>query len=90
VSETSGENALRFAERLRAVLSAQPMPLDEPVRVTASFGIATFTHGMKDATKWLSMADAALYAAKNQGRDRCVRADSPAFVSVGGSPDVEV
>jgi PleD family two-component response regulator len=50
------------------------MPLDVPVQVTASFGIAEFTCDMKEAVEWLSPADAALYSAKKGGRDRCVEA----------------
>jgi diguanylate cyclase (GGDEF)-like protein len=72
--DTSAEKALNFAERLRTSLAACPMPLDVPVQVTASFGIAEFTCDMKEAVEWLSPADAALYSAKKGGRDRCVEA----------------
>lgn len=61
-----------FAEGARSALSAMPVDgLPEERRVTASFGVAELTPG-ESASSLMRRADAALYAAKNSGRD-CVR-----------------
>lgn len=44
--------------------------------VTASFGVAVLGEG-ESAESWFSRADAALYRAKESGRDQVVYADSP-------------
>lgn len=61
--------AVEVAERLRAMLHQQP--LSEHGVITASFGVAELQEGLSDHGAWLQCADAALYAAKRQGRD-CV------------------
>ena len=43
-----------------------------PTGITASMGVAEYDGG--ELTVWLNRADRALYAAKNQGRNRVVRA----------------
>ncbi len=45
--------------------------LDEPIRVTASMGIARLRPG-ETANPWIERADRALYQAKDAGRDRVV------------------
>jgi PleD family two-component response regulator len=52
----------RVIERLRAAM---------PDAVTCSFGVATWD-GAEGASALVGRADAALYAAKAQGRDRVV------------------
>jgi diguanylate cyclase (GGDEF)-like protein len=66
--ETASEPAARLAERIRAIVAG---PGSEGV--TVSVGVAT-THGGTYATpdRLRARADAALYAAKGQGRDRVV------------------
>lgn len=70
--ETALEPALQVAERLRAAIAGTPVPLDmaESVQVTASFGVAGMSpeDGVFDSL--LSRADAALYRAKQGGRNR--------------------
>jgi diguanylate cyclase len=61
--------AVEVAERLRAMLHQRP--LSEHGVVTASFGVAELQEDFRDHGAWLQCADAALYAAKRQGRD-CV------------------
>jgi diguanylate cyclase (GGDEF)-like protein len=45
---------------------------ERSLSVTASFGIATFPESGRTATELLEAADAALYQAKAQGRDRVI------------------
>ncbi|HMM33533.1 MAG TPA: diguanylate cyclase, partial [Thermoanaerobaculia bacterium] len=74
---TSGADAAAVAERTRAALEALALPHPEgaaPV-VTASFGVATFVpESDGDPERLLATADAALYRAKREGRNRVVSA----------------
>ncbi len=69
--ETSLEGAMRVAERLRAAIPEawNATGLSEPRRVTASFGIAISSPGWS-VESLIASADRALYAAKQNGRDR--------------------
>lgn len=61
-----------FAEGARGALAAMPMEgLPDDRRVTASFGVAELLPG-ESPSSLMRRADAALYEAKNSGRD-CVR-----------------
>lgn len=65
--ETTAEEAAQLAERLRAATRAKPF---EGGRThTISAGVAAFREG-DDLDALLNRADAALYRAKNAGRDR--------------------
>ncbi len=66
------EGTLRQAERIRRAIEAAPVQLPQrPVPVTASFGIvATDTSKLQDVMELLRSADAALYRAKQRGRNR--------------------
>lgn len=71
--ETTLEDAVRVAERIRGRLAAEPFESEgRPFRVTLSIGIAEACDG--DGEKALREADAALYRAKEAGRDRIVTA----------------
>lgn len=59
--------AVERAEDLRETIAAAPIP-DVDDKVTASFGVAKYTGGT--AEELLGEADAALYRAKNAGRNR--------------------
>jgi diguanylate cyclase (GGDEF)-like protein len=62
--------ALSIAEKVRAAIaSAEPGPL----RITASLGVAEWTSG-EDFDSLVRRADAALYRAKAEGRDRACAA----------------
>ncbi|NOY91915.1 MAG: GGDEF domain-containing protein [Deltaproteobacteria bacterium] len=70
---TDAEGALLVAERVRASLEAESVKGPEgPLSVTASFGVASVRGpGCKDATEGLlGRADAALYVAKDNGRNQ--------------------
>jgi diguanylate cyclase (GGDEF)-like protein len=72
---TDLEGSYVIAERLRTAIAELRIPsLDdhEPLRVTASLGVAASSDGDKD--RLVAEADAALYAAKRQGKNQTVRA----------------
>jgi two-component system cell cycle response regulator len=66
----SSENASQLAERIRLAVSAEPIAAGEfPVRVTVSLGATTATRG-STPEEVIRLADAALYRAKELGRNR--------------------
>lgn len=72
--ETDLTGAIPFAERLRKAVADTPMPLaGEGLAVTCSLGIAQREPGDQDAGQLLARADAALYQAKAEGRNRVCR-----------------
>lgn len=70
--ETAADEAGRIAERLRAAVEAQPFDVNRgaPVRITVSIGVAAWPAQADSAQALVAAADAALYAAKNAGRNR--------------------
>ena len=73
--ETEGDGAADVADRVRQRLAADPLPGGT---VTLSFGVAEFpVHGDTGETL-IAIADAALYQAKREGRDRVVVAPGAA------------
>lgn len=74
--ETDKDEAAEVAERLRAELAAARTPLPAgglPVRFTVSIGVTTLASADDNLDILFHLADKALYAAKNAGRNRvCV------------------
>jgi diguanylate cyclase (GGDEF)-like protein len=68
--------ALEVAERVRANIAAAPFDIGaaERLTATASIGVATATGG--DVATLLASADGALYASKENGRNRVTAAES--------------
>jgi len=69
--ETDFEGGLDVAERLRESIKEMEIPVVG--RITASFGVAEFPLCATTGRELISVADAALYEAKRQGRDRVER-----------------
>lgn len=80
--ETQLEGATRLAEKIRERIEALEILIDsgEPLRVTLSMGVAGRAEvkgdGKTRARPLLSAADAALYSAKRNGRNRVEAAES--------------
>ena len=74
LEETTGEAALRLAERLRLAVAALAPELEgRRLSLTFSGGVAAFPElHVKTAGELLLLADEALYAAKEHGRNRCL------------------
>ncbi|MBX5009253.1 sensor domain-containing diguanylate cyclase [Rhizobium lentis] len=67
------EGAVAVAEKLRAAIAAQPIFGDHgTLNVTASLGSSALSIVSKDIETLLAQADAAMYRAKDGGRNRCV------------------
>jgi len=70
VPDTADRRSFMLAERLRLALREEFV--DDPVKVTVSFGVASFPEHGTTRQELLGAADDALYAAKELGRDRTV------------------
>jgi diguanylate cyclase (GGDEF)-like protein len=71
--ETDGAKAVKVAEKLRQITEQWRFP-GVPRPVTISAGIAEFRRNGHTRDEVVGAADAALYAAKQQGRNRVIRA----------------
>jgi diguanylate cyclase (GGDEF)-like protein len=79
--ETTLDAALASVERLRALALAIQVPCPDgemQIRVTFSAGLATTAEGARSLDEIIARADAALYEAKNEGRD-LVRIDRESY-----------
>jgi diguanylate cyclase (GGDEF)-like protein len=82
---TDLEGAFEMAERARMAIAAMEIPLlegDGSMRVTTSVGAASSVEGNKD--ELIAAADAALYVAKREGKNRTVRAEPDTANVVSG------
>jgi len=77
--------ALPVAEKIRATVNIRPAAGKESRHTTVSIGVATFPEDGQAIRAFVDAADAALYAAKAQGRDRVIVAgQESAPASAGG------
>jgi two-component system cell cycle response regulator len=74
LTETSLDGAMEVAERLRLAIRNTHIPMVG--QIAASFGVAECPSSAQTARELVATADAALYEAKRQGRDRVVKAPS--------------
>jgi two-component system cell cycle response regulator len=81
LTHTSEENAKRVIDRVRAELEATHFNFDgNRLNVTSSFGLAGFVGTRApDFNRLVAQADAALYSAKRQGRNRLELSEMQAF-----------
>ncbi|MFM7352676.1 MAG: GGDEF domain-containing protein, partial [Microcystis aeruginosa] len=69
--ETNLEDAATTAQRICQVINKLNIEIDrQKVRVTASIGVATFSPEDNNLEAVIERADHAMFAAKNQGRNR--------------------
>ncbi len=75
----TAEQATALAERIReAVYHSHLLVEGKPLQFSVSIGVAQFDRRELSLTGWLARADAALYRAKSQGRNRVVLEPSEA------------
>jgi len=73
--ETSSDKAFGVLDKIRAAVAKTPFRFKEkPLQITISFGIADFTKD-QSLDDVFAKADAALYKAKENGRNQCVIAE---------------
>jgi diguanylate cyclase (GGDEF)-like protein len=65
----SAEEAVGLAERIRKDIAASPLS-HKRLEITASFGVACLPDHTSEAPRLVELADAALYRAKNEGRNQ--------------------
>jgi diguanylate cyclase (GGDEF)-like protein len=71
--QTTEDDAMTIAERLRRHIAATPIPVDDSgtcVNLTVSVGIAALDGTARELTDLLAAADSALYYAKDNGRNK--------------------
>ncbi|MCZ8190096.1 MAG: diguanylate cyclase [Microcystis sp. LE19-338.1B] len=69
--ETNLQDAATTAQRICQVINELNIEINrQKVRVTASIGVATFSHEDNNLEAVIERADHAMFAAKNQGRNR--------------------
>ncbi len=72
--ETTSEDAFNITNRLRMKIENLEIPImrDKKIKITASFGIATFPEDGMSFDDLLVTADGRLYKAKNKGKNKIV------------------
>lgn len=71
---TNAESAMHMAEIIRKAVESTKFALNDKIRLSASFGVSE-RQPSEDFASCFKRADNALYKAKEQGRNRCIRAD---------------
>src|SRR5690606_10456626 len=78
LANTGIGDAAEIAERIRSAIETHPFIYEgKRLAVTTSMGAAELTTGIESSQTLLKLADQALYAAKNAGRNQVVIADAP-------------
>ena len=76
--ETDGFGAMAVAGRIRLVMETDPGTAEAPCSTTVSIGVCTWSQeGIAGPGQLISAADRALYAAKENGRNRVESAGAP-------------
>jgi diguanylate cyclase (GGDEF)-like protein len=84
-------DAISIAERLRTRVAAMAIPIaadkpDKHVRLTISVGVASLNEHTHELTDLMAAADAAMYIAKQSGRNRTHAMGTPQGAIVAGHP----
>jgi len=83
--ETDLDAAANMAERMRAAVEAQSFDVEAgaPIKITVSIGVASWPAQADNMQTLVAAADAAMYAAKQGGRNRVARFEpaAPAVVN---------
>ncbi len=70
---TGSQTAVRFTQKLRAVLSDEPLLVGkERLKLSFSAGVVSVTNGEVESSALLTLADNALYDAKRAGRGKTI------------------
>ncbi|MBZ5521087.1 MAG: sensor domain-containing diguanylate cyclase [Acidobacteriia bacterium] len=85
--ETTGENALMVAEKLRRQIAIHPFP-GVPRAVTISCGVADYPVQGTSRDEVMAAADSALFCAKRTGRNRVVAAAGKSIVPNQGEQNL--
>ena len=79
--DTSPDQALYFAERLRKVVERTPIEYEEhSIKVTISLGISQNGPEITTPKQWIEKADAALYKSKANGRNQTTFSSAPLHI----------
>lgn len=78
------DRALEVADKVRRAVAASSPRLESGKRITVSIGVASFPEDGDAPRDLVDHADAALYAAKAQGRDRVIAAGAGAPAKKAG------
>ena len=82
--ETSSEQALEIAERIRRSMAASRFEVETspgPISATISIGVASYPADGEGAEELIHQADLAVYSAKLQGRNRTVAASAESLLA---------
>lgn len=78
LTDTTGENGMIFAERLRAKVESLVVPYgDHKLKFTISLGVSQLGYRHDTPLEWLEEADQALYKSKESGRNWVTLAGDP-------------
>jgi diguanylate cyclase (GGDEF)-like protein len=75
LANVTSDEAVSAAERFRSAIASLTIPSFPALEVTASIGVSSLTTEVTSMEAWLARADAAMYAAKRGGRNRCCIAE---------------
>jgi diguanylate cyclase (GGDEF)-like protein len=76
LANVTAAEAACAAERFRGAIASLKIASWPALQVTASIGVSSLTSDVTSMEAWLDRADAAMYAAKRSGRNRCCVAEA--------------
>jgi len=86
----AADEGYRAAQRIRSKIAAQTFSFGgQDLRITASCGVAAFPDHGTDVASLIRMADVALYAAKDAGRNVVIIANDQQPETVSGQGEVQ-